>query len=684
MRSRALVALVVGAVVAGDGTARPAAQQPQFRAAVDLVQIDVVALDQNGHPVRGLTAADFTLRDRQQAQRISTFNEVTLTGPGAASTAPAAGPAGLGVKDDIATNQVPPADRLVVMLLDDFHTFRQRSDHVKDIAHKVANALGPQSSMAVLFTSGHHSTEFTRDPADISAAIDAFVGAAPGRRPSPGSDDPRTPFKGDPLAPPPPYNEKWDLSNFFSDLALPNTIHDAARMLRGAESGRKAFVLISEDVGNDLTGMFKGPLPPCQHITDLRSSHPSTCFYKRALQSAVDSLEQANITLYAFDPRGAVSDQDVPLECAPGLPGQRGRDPCVGDLIRAPDLNYVRYAQNGLSITAEAAGGFAVTNSDDFDGGIARLREEIDHYYLLGFSPTGPTGRGFRPVTVTVNRPGVTLHYRRGYVLGPAETVPATEDPLVALSAGLVPRTDLPLRLTAMPLGAPNTAAKGKAQTRILALVEATVPRGTATELRYGLVAANLVSGQIVSNVANSVTLPVDQASGASRQDLKVELPIEVVLPPGRYQLRASALEGGLEKGGSVYLTLEVPDLTTGALVVGNPLLGSTARVAAAMASGPAVVKLPFTPTLDRVFDQTDVLRVFCPLVARPGSRPTVTLDVIGKDNAVAFSATPAVDATAIAADISLTALDPGPYKLRLRVTDGPETIERVVPLVIR
>jgi VWFA-related protein len=558
------------------------------------------------------------------------------------------------------------------MILDDFHTFRQRSDRVKEIAHKVANALGPQSSMAVLFTSGHHSTEFTRDPADVSAAIDAFVGAAPGRRPSPGSDDPRTPFKGDPLAPPPPYNEKWDLSNFFSDLTLPNTVHDAARMLSGVESGRKAFVLISESVGNNLTGMFKGVAPS------------GTAFYKRALQSAVEALEQANITLYAFDPRGAVADQDVPLECAPGLPGQRGRDPCVGDLIRTPDTNYVRYAQNGLSITAEAAGGFAVTNSDDFDGGIARLREEIDHYYLLGFSPTDPTGRGFRPVTVTVNRPGVTLHYRRGYVIESAETPPASADPLVALSAGLVPRTDLPLRLTAMPLAASDATAKGKPETRLLALLEVTVPRGIATELRYGLAAANLDSGRIVSNVANAVTLPADQAGAVTGQGFKLELPIEVVLPPGRYQLRASALDSGLEKGGSVYLTLQVPDLTAGALVVGNPLLGSTARVAAAIASGPSVVRLPFTPTLDRVFDQTDVLRVFCPLVARPGSRPTATLDVIGQDQAVAFSATPVVDATAIAADISLTALDPGPYKLRLRVTDGPESAERVVPLVIR
>ena len=205
MRTRALVALVVGAVVAGDGAARPAAQQPQFRAGIDLVQIDVVALDESGHPVRGLTAADFTLLDRQKAQRISTFKEVTLSGPGAASTSSPPGSAIPGVKDDVVSNRDPPADQAGRCCFS-MTSIRSVSDpdRVKDIAHKVANALGPQSAIAVLFTSGHHSTEFTRDPADISAAIDAFVGAAPGRRPSPGSDNPRTPFKGDPLAPAPP------------------------------------------------------------------------------------------------------------------------------------------------------------------------------------------------------------------------------------------------------------------------------------------------------------------------------------------------------------------------------------------------------------------------------------------------------------------------------------------------
>ena len=52
-------------------------QQPTFRSAVDLVQVDVVVVDKDGNQVRGLKAADFTLLDRNKPQTIATFEEVS-------------------------------------------------------------------------------------------------------------------------------------------------------------------------------------------------------------------------------------------------------------------------------------------------------------------------------------------------------------------------------------------------------------------------------------------------------------------------------------------------------------------------------------------------------------------------------------------------------------------------------
>src|SRR5262245_28947862 len=68
-----LAALVLAA-------AFPSAQQrPVFRSTRELVSIDVVVRDKNGNVVRGLTAADFELREDGQNQQIEnfTFQEIS-------------------------------------------------------------------------------------------------------------------------------------------------------------------------------------------------------------------------------------------------------------------------------------------------------------------------------------------------------------------------------------------------------------------------------------------------------------------------------------------------------------------------------------------------------------------------------------------------------------------------------
>ena len=57
--------------------AAPAAQQtprPVFRSDVDLVVVDVVVRDRAGAVVRGLTAADFEIREDDKAQQVTSFN----------------------------------------------------------------------------------------------------------------------------------------------------------------------------------------------------------------------------------------------------------------------------------------------------------------------------------------------------------------------------------------------------------------------------------------------------------------------------------------------------------------------------------------------------------------------------------------------------------------------------------
>src|SRR4051812_4205334 len=50
--------------------------RPTFRAGVDLVTFDVVVLDKDRHPVRGLTTGDFVVRESGDPQDILSVSEV--------------------------------------------------------------------------------------------------------------------------------------------------------------------------------------------------------------------------------------------------------------------------------------------------------------------------------------------------------------------------------------------------------------------------------------------------------------------------------------------------------------------------------------------------------------------------------------------------------------------------------
>src|SRR5262245_55247772 len=103
-------------------TLSAAPQQPQsgpkpvFRSAIDLVHLDVSVLDKNRHPVRGLTAADFTITEDDRAQDIVAFSAVDVP------VNPPAPVAWSGrVPADVQSNEgaADPEGRLFVLLLDD-------------------------------------------------------------------------------------------------------------------------------------------------------------------------------------------------------------------------------------------------------------------------------------------------------------------------------------------------------------------------------------------------------------------------------------------------------------------------------------------------------------------------------------------------------------------------------------
>ena len=142
---------------------------PQFRAGVELIQLDVAVLDDERLPVRGLSAADFTVFENGVARPIRAFTPVELAARTRSTEAAWAGEAA----PDVATNQAGGQEgRLVIILMDRSIPYQGPSVMAQKIAVAAVDALGPHDLGALVSTSGAYTPQnFTADRGRLVKAI---------------------------------------------------------------------------------------------------------------------------------------------------------------------------------------------------------------------------------------------------------------------------------------------------------------------------------------------------------------------------------------------------------------------------------------------------------------------------------------------------------------------------------
>src|SRR5262245_18540636 len=122
----------------------------QFRAGVELLQLDVAVLDSQRRPVRGLTREDFTVLDNGVATAIRAFTPVELAPPSLAAAATWS----KDVAPDVATNAAGEQEgRLVIIVLDRSIPAHEPTVTARKIAASAVAALGPNDLAAVVSTS---------------------------------------------------------------------------------------------------------------------------------------------------------------------------------------------------------------------------------------------------------------------------------------------------------------------------------------------------------------------------------------------------------------------------------------------------------------------------------------------------------------------------------------------------
>lgn len=626
-------------------------QRPTFRTGVELVQVDVVVLDQAGKPVTGLTAADFTLFDRGDARPIATFSEIAHEwADDAGVPKPPAD-----VRADVADNTSAQSERLVILVIDDLNLWIERVELAKRLAHRIVDEMGPAASMAVVFTSGEHSVEVTQDRAALHAAIDDVEGAH---------------------------------YTFRSSRRIIDTLQQVAKAI-GAETDqrRKAVVVLSEWHSTDTRGTFAvdrlvdAPIGSSIGGADVAAGELSSERQSIEMLRLMRELRHANIALYGIDPRGRLQTLEERSR------ESRGENP----VFRMDDPLYV--SQQTFIETTEAAGGFAIVDTNDFDAGLDRIVADLDHYYVLGFYPEDVTDTSWHGLQVQVGQPSLSIRHRSGYQLGHEPEPPKNADPLVAVAAGVLPRTGLPLRVFAAP-----AAQQGK-DARVAVTAEVRVPAERLTRpggrledtVTLTLLAVDLGRTKVTRTLRQQVDVTIPRSGVAEDGTVAYQVVLGIDLPPASYQLRVSAQSARLDEVGSAYLPLVVPDVGKVRVAIAGPTVGygpdSETRPAVTLAEQ-GLLAPGLDPVLDRTFSAADTVRLHY-RIWRRDARTLVATRLVVEDaegRLVLERHTPAGPLPGGEFEVSLPlfGFTPGGYRVRLTAEAGEYSATQTVGFAVR
>jgi len=539
------------------------------------------------------------------------------------------------VAPDVMTNH-HDAQRVVLILMDDCQTpFDPRvSTIAKTIGHQTIDHLGPSDLAAVIYTAGRRQgQEFTIDRTHLRAAVDRFTPRGGAPTPSPFSAS-RTSSGRTPLG--------VDARACPGVRSVSQAFQNAATVLRGWPGWRKTLVFVS-------------PFAPAFHVDT------TDALVDRGVWGAVfDAMQEANLTVYQFDPRG--------LE--------------VGSTI-AEDLDLL----------ADATGGRSITRTNAPEDGVPQMFRENSSYYVLGIQPLDGTRNGrFRPVDVRVNRPGLTVRTRAGY-FAPSDEAPARpsnrpERPALERAiAGGLPSGDVPMSLAVAPL------AGDRPRTGVIHVVAGFGALGLPADGEEidVLVTAFRDDWKEAGTVTQSVHVTAPRRGGPPH----VDIPLELDVPPGRYEIRAALTRTRAGQTGSAYASVVVPDFSREALVLSGVLIewkdaatsdGNGGRTSGAAAPR-ATTRRQFTPT-DQIAARMTVYQGGRqpPLVTHIEMRIVDDSDRVRASRRLEIQPPSFAEARGaeVQFDVPLTGLEPGEYLVSFDATSARGASVRHVRLSVR
>lgn len=418
-----------------------AAPQPFIRSTTRLVQVSVVALDNHGNPITGLTRDNFTLSDQGAPQTISDFTAAT----------PASVNSAVNFPPNIFTNrydlkgQDPGA--VIILLFDALNTSAEDQAYARKQVLKFLQSMKPQDHIALYALSNKLLVlhDFTQDSAALVNAVSRFTPKESAAFDASNAgmidsifalSDPGTQLQGSALS---ANAEIAGLATENRVISTANAISAIANHV-SAIPGRKSLVWVSGGfplnisinhlgVGGTDTTSFINP----SSANDAKSAGKQVSVPD--INPAIRALNRSNISIYPVDVHG--------VELSMGM-GPNDRAPAA--TLSQQGFFERRDRIESFATLADRTGGVAFYGNNDVRDGIRRAFDDGRFAYTIGFYPDHNTWDGkFHEIKVQAKSPGAKLRYRQGYF-----AVPELADSEASVKAALQDAAFSPIESTSL------------------------------------------------------------------------------------------------------------------------------------------------------------------------------------------------------------------------------------------
>jgi VWFA-related protein len=512
--------------------------KPQFRAGVELIQLDVAVLDDDRQPVRGLSASDFMVLDNGVARPIRAFTPIEL----AARTRSTEAVWAADVPPDVATNQVGLQDgRLVIILMDRSIPAHEATLSARKIAAAAVDALGPGDLAAVVSTGNGAVQNLTADRERLLRAInhgDPSTGISPAAEEIMGKQDPLSDGR------------------CLCGLCVLETITRVADAVQDTPRRRKVLFFIGSNV------IWQSSRPVAAAGADTGCELP----LKDARNAMFAAVDRANLTVHSIDPQGLVNLGPQTRTSAGGGFDMAG--PASGPARRLArqqtDIVDSQTSQQNLQVLPARTGGRTVVGRNNPEEAVPQIFRESEAYYVLGIE-RGTSGRPEerRSIDVKVARRGARVYAQRHYVLPPAQ-------PGVGVVPQLPPGTGTPTAQQALNRLLPSAARRLSLSTTVFAnpdggkpVVRLHVDAGafaredaTAATLDLEILAVDR-TGRPVASARQKSTITAPRPASGGPAEVNVQSHLE--LDPGDYEIRVAVSDSATGAVASVFSEVTVP-----------------------------------------------------------------------------------------------------------------------------